>query len=92
LVFIAYVIPRLISAAWVGLLPSSRGHGERVLDLRRAGAFLNRRFLALALCALVATGAMSAYYLYFSIYLDEIGIADNLNRNSPYQPALSSLE
>jgi len=77
-IFIAYTISRLISAAWVGLLPSSRGHGERVLDLHRAGAFLNRKFLALALCALMATGAMSAYYLYFSIYLDEIGIADNL--------------
>lgn len=77
-IFIAYTISRLISAAWVGLLPFSRGHGESVLDLRRAGAFLNRRFLALALCALMATGAMSAYYLYFSIYLDEIGIADNL--------------
>jgi len=78
LIFIAYAVSRLISAGWVGLLPPSRGHGERRLDLRRARVFVNRRFLALAICALAATGAMSAYYLYFSIYLDAVGIADNL--------------
>jgi PPP family 3-phenylpropionic acid transporter len=77
-IFIGYVVFRLISAGWVGLLPFSRGHGERRINLRGAGAFLKPRFLALAFCALLATGAMSAYYLYFSIYLDAVGIADNL--------------
>jgi len=78
LTFIAFTIARLICAAGVGLLPASRGHGERRLDLRGARAFANPRFLLLALCGIGATGAMSAYYLYFSIYLDEMKVADNL--------------
>lgn len=77
-IFIGYAVFRLVSAVWSGLLPPSRGHGERRLSLRGAGAFLRPRFLALALCALLATSAMSAYYLYFSIYLDAVGVADNL--------------
>ena len=39
--------------------------------------FASPRFLCLALCALIGWGAMSSYYLYFSIYLDRIGVADN---------------
>ena len=77
-IFIGYLVTRLISVGWVGLLPPSRGHGEWRLNLRGARALMNSRFLTLALCATVATGAMSAYYLFFSIYLDAVGIADNL--------------
>ena len=77
-IFVGYAVFRLISVAWVGLLPHSPGHGGRWFDLRGARAFANPRFLALALCAMAATGAMSAYYLYFSIYLDAVGIADNV--------------
>jgi PPP family 3-phenylpropionic acid transporter len=77
-IFIGYCLTRLFSVGWVGLLPPSRGHGERRLDLRGARALLNRRFLTLALCAVIATAAMSAYYLFFSIYLDAVGVADNL--------------
>ena len=77
-IFIGYAACRLISVAWVGQLPPSRGHGERRLELNGARVLANPRFIALALCALAATGAMSAYYLYFSIYLDAVGIADNV--------------
>ncbi len=77
-IFIGYAIFRLASAGWVGMLPESRGGGEGGLDLRGARAFASGRFLALAGCAVVAAAAMAAYYLYFMIYLDEVGIADNL--------------
>jgi PPP family 3-phenylpropionic acid transporter len=76
--FVGYTIFRLVSAGWVGALPASRGGGNGRFDLRGARAFASARFLALAGCAVVATAAMSGYYLYFSIYLDEVGIADNL--------------
>ncbi len=76
--FVGYTIFRMVSAGWVGALPASRGSGNGRFDLRGARAFASARFLALAGCAVVATAAMSGYYLYFSIYLDEVGIADNL--------------
>jgi PPP family 3-phenylpropionic acid transporter len=60
------------------LLPPSRGSGRGLLDVRAVGVFVNWRFAALAGCAMAAMGAMSAYYMYFSIYLDEVGIADNM--------------
>jgi PPP family 3-phenylpropionic acid transporter len=77
-IFFGYAVFRLLSAGWVGFLPSSRGKARGWLDLRAARAFVHPRFLALVACATLATAAMSAYYLYFTIYLDEIGIADNL--------------
>jgi len=77
-IFVGYAIFRLVSAGWVGMLPPSRGGGNGRFDLRAARVFASPRFLALAGCAVVATAAMSAYYLYFTIYLDEVGIADNL--------------
>ena len=77
-IFIGYAVSRLVSAAWVGALPPSHGNRRGVLDLRAARAFLDRRFIALAIPAVVAGGAMSAYYLYFTIYLDQVGVADNL--------------
>jgi len=77
-IFTGYAIFRLASAGWVGMLPESRGGGKGGFDLRGARAFASGPFLALAGCAVVATAAMSAYYLYFTIYLDEVGIADNL--------------
>jgi PPP family 3-phenylpropionic acid transporter len=49
-----------------------------LLDVRAVRAFASGRFVALAGCAVVAMGAMSAYYMYFSIYLDEVGVADNM--------------
>jgi len=76
--FIGYAAFRLISAAWVGALPASRGTSDGRFDWRAARAFTRPRFVALAACAMVAVGAMSAYYLYFTIYLDQVGIADNL--------------
>ncbi|HUU54130.1 MAG TPA: MFS transporter [Armatimonadota bacterium] len=77
-IFISYAIFRLLSAGCVGMLPPSYGERRGFFDLRAVKAFANWRFVALAACALVAMGAMSAYYLYFTIYLDEVGIADNL--------------
>ncbi|MFB3882770.1 MAG: MFS transporter [Armatimonadota bacterium] len=77
-IFIGYAISRLISAGWVGVLPRSKGERHGLLDLRAARAFANRRFIALAIPAVAASGAMSAYYLFFTIYLDQVGIADNL--------------
>ena len=77
-IFIGYVITRLMSVAWVKALPASYGHGEKRLSLRGARELLHPGFVAVMLCALIANGAMSAYYLYFSIYLDTIGIGDNL--------------
>ncbi len=77
-VFFGYALTRLAAAAWVRELPASRGHGERRLSLHGARELLTPRFAALAVCALLSTGAMSAYYLFFSIYLDQVGIADNV--------------
>jgi len=77
-VFVGYASFRLISAGWTALLPPSRGAVGARVDWRAARVFASPAFLALALCAVVGGGAMSAYYLYFSIYLDDLGLADNL--------------
>ena len=77
-VFAGYTVFRLVSAGWVGLLPASHGARRGLLDLRAVRAFSSWGFVALAICAVVASGAMSGYYLYFMIYLDDVGIADNL--------------
>ncbi len=77
-IFMGFAIFRLVSAGWVGMLPASWGSRGRGFDWRAARVFWRPRFVALAGCAVVAAGAMSAYYLYFSIYLDEVGIADNV--------------
>ncbi|MBN1460235.1 MAG: MFS transporter [Armatimonadetes bacterium] len=77
-IFWGYAIFRLISVAWVRLLPASRGSRRGLFDVRAIHMFVEPRLLALAACAVVAMGAMAAYYMYFSIYLDEVGIADNL--------------
>jgi PPP family 3-phenylpropionic acid transporter len=77
-IFWGYVIFRIASAIWVRLLPSSRGSRRGLLDVRAIRMFREPRLLALAFCAILAMGPMAAYYMYFSIYLDEVGIADNL--------------
>jgi PPP family 3-phenylpropionic acid transporter len=77
-VFIGYAVFRLIGVAWTRLLPPSRGAVGARVDWSAARAFASRAFLGLALCAVVGGGAMSGYYVYFSIYLDQIGLADNL--------------
>jgi PPP family 3-phenylpropionic acid transporter len=78
IIFIGFAITRLASAAWVRLLPPSRNHGPSRFGLHGARAFANRHFLVLALCGALASGAMSAYYLYLSIYLDGMGVPDNM--------------
>lgn len=76
-IFIGYALFRLVSAAWTTMLPPSHAPSRGRLDWRAARAFASPRFLAVAICGVVGTGAMSGYYLYFSIYLDQLGIADN---------------
>jgi PPP family 3-phenylpropionic acid transporter len=78
IIFIGFAVSRLLSAAWVRALPPSRNHSASRFGLRGALAFANRHFLVLALCGMLATGAMSAYYMYLSIYLDGMGIPDNM--------------
>jgi len=77
-IFVGYTAFRLISLGWVRLLPPSRGASGAGFDWRAARVFTSPRFLALAFCAVVAMGAMAAYYLYFSIYLDQRGVPDNM--------------
>lgn len=77
-IFWSYTVFRLISVAWVRMLPASRGMRRTFFDVRAVKAFTQWPFVVLALCSVLAMGAMSAYYLYFTIYLDEVGIADNL--------------
>ena len=77
-IFWSYTVFRLISVAWVPLLPASHGTRRGLLDVRAVRAFTQWPFVVLASCSVLAMGAMSAYYLYFTIYLDEVGIADNL--------------
>lgn len=77
-IFWGYALLRLASVVWVWLLPPSYGSGRRRFRLVGAGAFLSGRFLALAACGVLATGAMAGYYVYFTIYLDGMGIADSL--------------
>jgi PPP family 3-phenylpropionic acid transporter len=77
-IFWGYAIFRLISAGWVWLLPPSYGTAAKAFDFRAARVFLSGPFLALAVCGVLATGAMAGYYVYFTIYLDEMGIADSL--------------
>ncbi len=77
-IFIGYAVSRLIAGAWVAVLPASRGERRGFLDLSAIRAFADRRFVALAVPAMVASGCMSAYYLYFTIYLDQVGLGDNV--------------
>jgi PPP family 3-phenylpropionic acid transporter len=77
-IFIGYAAFRLLGTGWVRALPASRGAAGGRFDWRAARVFVKPQFIALALCGVVASGAMAAYYVYFSIYLDEMGIADNL--------------
>jgi len=77
--FVGFTVLRLASVGMVWALPASGGGkvGRR-FDWRAARVFATPRFLALALCAVLAMGAMASYYLYFSIYLDQRGIPDHL--------------
>lgn len=77
-IFIGYTVFRLISVGWVAFLPASYGEQKSRFDLRAARVFGRPNFLALAICGVLATAAMAGYYVYFTIYLDEVGIADNL--------------
>ena len=76
-IFYGYTVSRLLSACWVLALPPSRGEGRGRLDWRGAGVFAGPRFAALAATGVLAVVAMSSYYVFFTIYLDELGIADN---------------
>jgi len=77
-IFIGYAVFRLISVGWVAFLPASYGGQRGRFDLRAARVFGQPNFLALAICGVLATGAMAGYYVYFTIYLDQLGIADNV--------------
>lgn len=77
--FIAFAAIRVVSTFWTWRLPSGEqgcgrvGYGGDLLLLLR-----DRVFLLFLLSVLLCMTALRAYYVFFSIYLDERGVADNL--------------
>jgi len=79
LTFVAFVAIRVANAAWLLLVPGERVQVRPTGYRRDYGQLLrDRAFLLFLLSALVSTAALRAYYVFFSIYLDGLGVADSL--------------
>ena len=75
--FLGFSVFRLLAAAWVMQLPPSRAVARTGFRWDEARVFLSARFLTYALCGMLAIGSIMSYYVFFTIYLDEVGIGDS---------------
>ena len=77
-VFVLFVLFRLLALAWATRLPSGDHTHVGGVDFRALRVLADRPFLALATCAFVSRLGTQGLYVFFSIYLDKLHMADNL--------------
>ncbi|MDH7568325.1 MAG: MFS transporter [Armatimonadota bacterium] len=79
LTFVAFAVARALSMAWVFRLPRGAQTGPPRETYREgmAGLFRDRAFLLLLGSSFLVQTGLRAYYVFFSIYLDSLGIGDS---------------
>jgi PPP family 3-phenylpropionic acid transporter len=77
-IFLVYALTRLFAAGWCRRLPPSHRSAGEAARLTHARALLSSRFLWLATAGIIATVALAGQRVFFTIYLDTLGIADSM--------------
>ena len=77
-VFVLFVLFRLLALGWATRLPPGDHTHVGGVDFRALRVLADRPFLALAACAFVSRLGTQGLYVFFSIYLDKLHMADNL--------------
>ena len=77
-IFVLFVVFRLAALGWATRLPAGdRTHLGR-FDWRALRVLATRPFIVLVACAFLSRVATQGLYVFFSIYLDKLHMADNL--------------
>lgn len=78
-VFVGFVGFRLLAAGFAVAMPDDRPKGARPkLNLTALRAYLHPFALTFFFASFMGRFLFGPYYTYFSIYLDELGVADNI--------------
>lgn len=77
-VFILFGLFRLLTLAWATRLPSGDGAQVGKFDWRALKILASGQALILALCAFMSRVGTQGLYVFFSIYLDKLHMADNV--------------
>lgn len=77
-VFVLFVAFRLLALAWATRLPSGEKIPSGRFDWRALRVLASRPFIILATCAFISRLGTQGLYVFFSIYLDKLHMADNL--------------
>jgi PPP family 3-phenylpropionic acid transporter len=77
-VFLLFVLFRLLALGWATRLPAGDHTHVGGVDFRALRVLADRSFLVLVACAFVSRLGTQGLYIFFSIYLDKLHMADNL--------------
>jgi PPP family 3-phenylpropionic acid transporter len=77
-VFVLFVVFRLLALVWATRLPAGDHTHVGGVDFRALRVLVARPFLVLAACAFISRLGTQGLYVFFSIYLDKLHMADNL--------------
>jgi PPP family 3-phenylpropionic acid transporter len=77
-VFVLFVAFRLLALAWATRLPSGEKIPSGRFDWRSLRVLASPPFIVLATCAFMSRLGSQGLYVFFSIYLDKLHMADNL--------------
>jgi PPP family 3-phenylpropionic acid transporter len=77
-VFIYFVAFKLLGAGWAFLVPNpSKTEAKTKLRWHELKGYLTGNLILTLAIAFIARAAMQSYYVFFSIYLDELNVADS---------------
>lgn len=77
-VFVFFVVFRLLGAIWSLIVPQPEDvESRKPVKWKELTKFITVNLILVLTAALIARTAMQAYYVFFSIYLDRVGISDS---------------
>ena len=77
-IFIFFSAFRLLGAVWLLMIPNpAKVRDREAFKWNQLNHFVNVNFVLTLITALMARAAMQAYYIFFSIHLDGLGVPDS---------------
>lgn len=77
-IFVFFVAFRVLGAIWSFIIPKPEDvESRKPIKWRELTKFITANLILVLTAGLIARAAMQAYYVFFSIYLDQLGIADS---------------
>lgn len=76
--FISFLVLRVLGAIWILVVPKPESTEVRKpIKWKALSKFITPNFILTLVAGLIAISAMQAYYVFLSIYLEELGVSDS---------------